>query len=362
MAKKKHKSASEVTIAPLVEPSPLETWVGRFWKPAALVAVAVTAVILIMQSRQAGAQADREEGWNRLASLVSPNPQTGQPEGDPGAIAAAADELAAQAAGPWIRLVEALNRQGQRDLEGAIGALQRIEADFPEHALVAERYAFEEEGVPLSIVAHHIAALRAQVVWESEHPEVFRNPPVPEGAPRVRLETSKGSITVGLYADEAPGHVENFLTLVGQGYYDGLKFHRVVHDQLVQAGDPNTREGERATWGQGGPEHTVPPEANSLKHFAGVLAAAKKPGERESSGSQFYFATGDLHHLNGDHVVFGAVLEGMDVVLSIGEGATGESSDQPLDPVEIQSATMLRLEGAPEPPPEAPVEEPGESD
>jgi len=137
---------------------------------------------------------------------------------------------------------------------------------------------------------------------------------------------------VGLYAKKTPLHTENFLRLCREGYYDGTRFHRVIADFMIQGGDPNSRNADAPeTWGQGGPETTIPAEITDLKHFKYVLAAAKKGTDVDSSGSQFYITTGEAHHLDGVHTVFGLVLEGKDVVDAIGSApVTGDRPDEPV--------------------------------
>jgi cyclophilin family peptidyl-prolyl cis-trans isomerase len=186
-------------------------------------------------------------------------------------------------------------------------------------------------------VRSRLAALDA---WEREHPLLFSNPPVPEGAPRVLLTTSRGPIVLGLYSDRAPLHVENFLRLCREGAYNGTKFHRVVRGTLIQGGDPNSIAGEPDTWGSGGFETTLEPESDpQLRHFKGALSAWRKPGETRSSGSQFFLMTADHAEMDGKFTVFGRLLEGEGVVEQIETGAA--LGDRPQDPVVIESAEVL---------------------
>jgi peptidyl-prolyl cis-trans isomerase B (cyclophilin B) len=158
----------------------------------------------------------------------------------------------------------------------------------------------------------------------------------------VRIETSAGAVELALLRDLAPKHVENFLKLCAEGYYVGTRFHRVQADFMIQGGDPNSKGDDRSSWGQGGPDHTIPAEPNDWHHFAGVLSGAKKPGDAESSGSQFFITTEPAHHLDGQHTIFGAVVSGMDVVRAIASAPLAEGKiDQPAEPVTIQSTTVL---------------------
>jgi cyclophilin family peptidyl-prolyl cis-trans isomerase len=130
---------------------------------------------------------------------------------------------------------------------------------------------------------------------------------------RAIIKTGKGDIVLSLDAAAAPEHVNNFIFLSRQGFYNGLTFHRVEPGFVIQGGDP---EGS----GQGGPGYTIPGEFD-LKHSEGALAMARLPDQinpnRESSGSQFYITLAPTPFLDGQYSVFGQVEAGMDVVRSI---------------------------------------------
>ncbi len=132
------------------------------------------------------------------------------------------------------------------------------------------------------------------------------------------IETSKGNIVVSLNAEASPEHVNNFIFLSNEGFYDGLTFHRVEPGFVIQGGDPLGQ-------GNGGPGYTVPGEFD-LKHIEGALAMARLGDQvnpnRESSGSQFYITLAPTEFLDGQYSVFGNVKEGMDVVQSIQVGDT----------------------------------------
>jgi cyclophilin family peptidyl-prolyl cis-trans isomerase len=132
------------------------------------------------------------------------------------------------------------------------------------------------------------------------------------------IETERGTFVVELYPKVAPKTVANFETLVGKGFYNGLTWHRVVPDFVVQGGDPDGT-------GMGGPGYNVPAEIDKNEHhLRGTLATARKGDDvnpqRESSGSQFYVCLAPQPGLDGDYTVFGAVIKGMDVVDQIQKG------------------------------------------
>jgi len=141
---------------------------------------------------------------------------------------------------------------------------------------------------------------------------------------KVSFETNKGSFFVELFADDSPGTVANFRKLVGNGFYDGIVFHRVIPDFVVQGGDPNTKEMalKDPRVGSGGPGYKIPCETrnNPRKHELGALSMAH--AGRDTGGSQFFIVLSEANtrHLNGVHTVFGKVVEGMDVVNRLEQG------------------------------------------
>ncbi len=130
---------------------------------------------------------------------------------------------------------------------------------------------------------------------------------------QVSMETSKGTIEIDLYAQYAPKTVNNFVFLAQEGYYDGITFHRVISNFMVQGGDPTGT-------GRGGPGYRFEDEfaGNPLKHETGSLSMANAgPG---TNGSQFFITHAPQPHLNGRHTVFGKVTSGQDVVDAIRQG------------------------------------------
>ena len=200
--------------------------------------------------------------------------------------------------------------------------------------------------------------------------------------PRVEFQTTKGTFVVTLF-NETPLHRDNFLKLVREGYYDGLLFHRVIRDFMVQTGDPDSREapaGKRL--GEGGPGYTLPAEIDPfLYHWRGAVAAAREPDnvnpERRSSGSQFYIVWGKVQtpedlsavnevikentngateitperyqvyrslggtpHLDGQYTVFGEVTSGLKVIKKM-QAVKTDRNDRPLEDVRIVKARVL---------------------
>jgi len=151
--------------------------------------------------------------------------------------------------------------------------------------------------------------------------------------PKVTLETSEGTLTVELWDDVAPGHAENFLKLVDDGFYDGLTFHRVLPGFVIQGGCPRGN-------GTGGPGWTVKAEFNDREHHKGVLSMARS-ADPDSAGSQFFICLGREHcrHLDGQYTAFGRVIEGIEAVDRIAAGKLADPrAGSPEKPARIEKA------------------------
>ena len=145
------------------------------------------------------------------------------------------------------------------------------------------------------------------------------------------LETNAGPIVLELHDEDAPKTVENFRKLAGDGFYDGLIFHRVIPDFMIQGGCP---EGT----GTGGPGYTFEDEFNDHKVVRGALAMAN--AGPNTNGSQFFIVTTEAASwLDGKHTVFGTVVDGMDVVDAIESAPTGPG-DKPVEPQTIERVEL----------------------
>jgi peptidyl-prolyl cis-trans isomerase B (cyclophilin B) len=145
------------------------------------------------------------------------------------------------------------------------------------------------------------------------------------------LHTNKGPIAIELFPEDAPKTVENFVSLAQKGFYDGLTFHRVIPDFMVQAGCP---QGD----GTGGPGYTFEDEANQHRVVRGALAMAT--AGPNTNGSQFFIVTADAcPWLDGKHTVFGRVVEGQDVVDRIST-APADGRDRPREPITIDRVEL----------------------
>jgi cyclophilin family peptidyl-prolyl cis-trans isomerase len=147
-----------------------------------------------------------------------------------------------------------------------------------------------------------------------------------------KMHTTLGTIEIDFFDDDAPKTVANFTKLAGDGFYDGIIFHRVIPDFMIQGGCPDGT-------GRGGPGYTFEDEFNSHKIVRGALAMAN--AGPNTNGSQFFVVTTpSAPWLDGKHTVFGEVTSGMDVVDQI-EGLPTGSQDRPVDPPKITSIELV---------------------
>jgi cyclophilin family peptidyl-prolyl cis-trans isomerase len=145
------------------------------------------------------------------------------------------------------------------------------------------------------------------------------------------IHTSMGAIELELFDDDAPNTVQNFVKLAGDGFYDGVVFHRVIPDFMIQGGDPTGT-------GSGGPGYQFEDEFNGRPAVRGSLAMAN--AGPNTNGSQFFIITAEATPwLDGKHTVFGRVTSGMDVVDSISTTPT-DAADRPVDEVRMERVEL----------------------
>jgi cyclophilin family peptidyl-prolyl cis-trans isomerase len=153
----------------------------------------------------------------------------------------------------------------------------------------------------------------------------------------VLIKTNFGDMVVVLY-NETPLHHDNFLKLVKSNFYNGILFHRVIRNFMIQTGDPLSKDADPNNDGSGGPGYLIPAEISPLfRHNKGSLAAARTENpERASSGSQFYICHVATPFLDGQYTVFGETVKGLDIIDKIANVPTG-MNDRPNAPVKIIS-------------------------
>ncbi len=188
---------------------------------------------------------------------------------------------------------------------------------------------FATTSAPVGLTAGGLAELPKQITPDTNQQKIMN----------ATLHTNRGDITIEFYGKETPNTVANFIKLAQAGFYDGVKFHRVIKDFMIQGGDPLTKDDSKASaWGTGGPGYTFNDEirANN-KNNAGTIAMAN--AGPNTNGSQFFINLKDNNFLDTKHTVFGKITGGVDVVKAIGLTPTN-SADRPLDPVIIKSITL----------------------
>ena len=159
-------------------------------------------------------------------------------------------------------------------------------------------------------------------------------------APIAVIETTYGIIVIQLFPDVAPAHVDNFVRLANEGYYDGTTFHRVIPGFMIQGGDPNSKDDDRSNDGQGGhsangPNTFVNAEfSQDLTHKRGILSMARAQ-DPNSAGSQFFIVVADSNFLDRQYSIFGEVIEGMDVADKI-VNVKKDSADNPLEKITVK--------------------------
>jgi len=128
----------------------------------------------------------------------------------------------------------------------------------------------------------------------------------------VNIETNFGKISFKLLPELAPETVRNFSQLAKSGFYNGTLFHRIIPGFMIQGGDPNTKNSDKSTWGQGGPGYNLKAEFSSRSHLRGIVSMARA-NDPDSAGSQFFIVTSDSTFLDKQYTVFGEVVDGIEV-------------------------------------------------
>lgn len=322
-----HKAPTEVTLVQ-EEKSAFAQWVESNWRMGAALAVIASIAILGIQYRRQQSVASTIEDWDRLSTLME--------GGEADSIAQGAGNLPPLQGDVALLTAAAMHSQ-DREFDEALAALDRISGEFP--LLDQLEMPSGEDGVSRSVLETARHLVEENRTLQASLEAKLTNPPPPEDAPRVRLETSLGPIVITLYPDRAPLHVANFLARVDEGYYGNLKFHRILPGRIVQTGDPNTRDGDPATWGQGGPEERVESEGdNGLVHAPYVLSMARSGNDPKSSGSQFFITLRREHQWDEDYTVFGTVEDEASRATLDSLGEVEVTGDRPNDPPLLLSA------------------------
>jgi len=153
----------------------------------------------------------------------------------------------------------------------------------------------------------------------------------------VILHTNLGKIVIEFFPNDAPNHVANFIKLVEDKFYDSTIFHRIIPGFMIQGGDPNTKNGDKSTWGMGGPEKTINAEFNTIKHNRGIVSMARAQ-DPNSAGSQFFIVHKDSNFLDGQYTVFGRIVtqESFDTLDKIASVETEAGSNIPINTEQVK--------------------------
>ncbi len=168
------------------------------------------------------------------------------------------------------------------------------------------------------------------------------------------VSTQFGDMVIEFYNRAAPKHVESFKLHAKNGYYNGTIFHRVIPGFMIQGGDPNTKENNKSSYGQGGhsakyygigieekpKSWKIPAEFNDIKHTRGILSMARS-SDRNSAGSQFFICDATASHLDAQYTVFGKVIEGLETIDKI-VNMPRDNRDNPLNRVEMKVRLEIR--------------------
>jgi len=192
--------------------------------------------------------------------------------------------------------------------------------------------------ISLVLISGFVGSVSAQPIIEKEYSpeeiEEMKNK-------AVLINTNSGSFTIQLFPEDAPATVDNFLRLIESGFYDGVVFHRIIPNFMIQAGDPNTigPDSDRSTWGQGGPGYSINEEFNTIQHDRGIVSMARSH-HVDSAGSQFFIVHKDNNQLDGKYTVFGRLVPGVSF------SALDQFTKLPLNkfnqPVDASSATIIK--------------------
>ncbi|MEC8336693.1 MAG: peptidylprolyl isomerase [Planctomycetota bacterium] len=188
------------------------------------------------------------------------------------------------------------------------------------------KQALQGEGVTPQVRAFVAASETYPKLWETEQ-AIREAEAVADNNPRVLLKTNRGDILLELFEDQAPNTVANFISLVDNGFYDGIALHRVIPRLMAQGGDPNSKYDDPRNDGSGGPPYTIACECDrpdTRMHFAGSLSMAH--AGKNTGGSQFFITHLPTDHLNGKHTVFGRVLDGLPVARDLRKNDKIESA------------------------------------
>jgi peptidyl-prolyl cis-trans isomerase B (cyclophilin B) len=184
-------------------------------------------------------------------------------------------------------------------------------------------------------IAAAAMALAAAISWNVGHVALAAEKAAPAAKEsKAVIKTKFGEIEIKFFPDVAPKHVENFLKLAKEGFYNGTIFHRVIPGFMIQGGDPTTKDpAKKDLYGSGGPGHNVKAEFNDTPHKRGIVSMARAQ-DPDSAGSQFFIVVEDSRFLDGKYTAFGEVVKGIGVADKI-VNQPRDTRDNPVERIEM---------------------------
>ncbi|MEM1059661.1 MAG: peptidylprolyl isomerase, partial [Verrucomicrobiota bacterium] len=313
-----------------------------------------TAEVVSTPEPVAGATAEAETASETEVSLSGeasaeefPAADKEEPFGEETATGAALADSVSESAAEAVDAASEMTGAVADETEGVQLAM-RDEVDLPEAdepEAVGESAKAESEALPDTATASDKPADEPGNFLDGV-PVKDITPPDPMPDNVAVISTRLGDIVIALDGKAAPQAVTSFTELAKEKFYDRTTFHRVIPNFIIQGGDPNSKEGARATHGEGGPGFVLRPEI-SLPHKRGSVAAARLPDDvnplRYSNGSQFFICVADAPYLDGTNTVFGQVVQGMEVVDKIASLPRDDEAN-PLRPLRMDVKVMKREE------------------
>jgi len=337
-----HKAPTAVTIASIDEKSGFAEFVERYWKAALIVVVLLTAAILFWENSKRSQETALDQSWEKLLGAAKADPRTGSLSGKPRSWPLSPTRSRARRPGPGRCTLRPPALQASAS-STTLGASWR-DSDRRTRRIRWWSSSSHSRKVPRrpAWFDQLEKRLAAQAACTRPMRSCTRTRIRPQMHPRSRSTRIEVRLWCSCIRTSPPSTVRTSSSNAREGFFTGIKFHRAVAGSLIQSGDQNTISGDVVTWGLGGAPNRLEREENNLRHFAGFLSAFKKPGEKVSNGSQFVITVGDTHYLDGQQVVFGKVIDGMDTAHKIEQGTLAAgSSDRPEDPAVIQSMEVL---------------------
>jgi cyclophilin family peptidyl-prolyl cis-trans isomerase len=340
-----HKAPVEVSIV-TEEKSKFAQAVERMMLPFFLLFTIATVIILWRSNNAEKEEAKVGSDWNGILEARA--------EMDSDLAAKAVLAANGSLIQPYLLLTQANIAHFRHEAETVDQAVAAI-VDSGHPVLTKMMFPIGTGGALTTLSSKMSERLALENKWVADN-SVLNNDAPPAGSPEVIFETSEGTIRIALYQDKAPLHTANLLQRVEEKYFDNLFFSRVTKNRsiwTIQTGDPKARMPEDGSswdsseWSrENGPDETIAKEETGLVHDEGFVSMDLKPGGLESSGSQFMITLQPVYAFDQGQVVFGKVVEGMDVARMIGEGEVSADDDgtqiqfAPVSPIVITSATV----------------------